>query len=390
MGRANRQSREEFTPEQIGRFTRLLRKILRIDKKKAQNILLTFELLRKIFPRLRLRIVEDADLPNAEAQAYPAFWIIKIRRGIHEGLLRGEVGSRWTFAHELGHVLLRHPGKPHRRRGLSGRNEIELQAHAFAARWLAPSELVREYQLPEEVAKAFRLSSKAARHRLWEVKREQRIKTIGPMLDSATAELDTSELENLTSVICSVISSAMAEPQLKAEPLEPWKDNLFSTSILVAVASQLVMDAYTSVRPQNVGNRFIRVASALVAISTLRPIREIGSSGVSSPAVSTANAACAINLAKLLLDIPLRQPGEATESERSFAVECLPVCDFLYSLSRIYDEMVSDGSVVLHLTDLPTYREYNHNNDITWLEINNLEKLAKSLELLTAPRDNGQ
>jgi hypothetical protein len=78
---------------------------------------------------------------------------------------------------------------------------------------------------------------------------------------------------------------------------------------------------------------------------------------------------------------------EVAESDGSIAAECLPTSHFLRSLSRTYDEMVRDSSVVLHLTDLPSYRDYNENNEITWLEINNLEKLAISLELLTTSED---
>ena len=125
MRRVKRLLVRDFTTQEIGRFTRSIRKMLGRHDQKAQNLLIFFEDLRKIFPRLRMRIVEDAELPKAEAQAYPIYWIIKIRRGVYEGLLRGDKGARWTFAHELGHVLLQHPGRPHRQRVDSSNDVVE-------------------------------------------------------------------------------------------------------------------------------------------------------------------------------------------------------------------------------------------------------------------------
>src|SRR5690242_13391715 len=99
-------SRLSKSPKEILELSRIILHFIRFNS----NVLLEFEELKRIFPRLRLKIVDDIDMPNEEARAYPKKWIIKIRRSIYEGLLCGLTRGRWTLLHELGHVLLQHPG----------------------------------------------------------------------------------------------------------------------------------------------------------------------------------------------------------------------------------------------------------------------------------------
>jgi Zn-dependent peptidase ImmA (M78 family) len=382
MGREKQPPVREITPSEIRRFVRLIRRILRIDDQRAPNILLIFERLKKIFPRLRIRIVEDSELGKAEAQAYPTYWIVKLRRGVYEGLLRGDTGARWTLAHELGHVLLRHPGKPHRRRVASNFNEIERQAHIFAAQLLAPSHLVERYKSPAAIATAFQLSLEAAKRRFCEVMTEKHGKLVGNATATVSDARERTDLDDLASDICSAISSVISEVLSGEAPVEPLNDNLFTTSMLVTTASNLLLDAFVSVRPDNVTNRFVRAACVATAVVTIRPIREIGAPTSFSNRLPAINQLCGLASAAALLDMPFRV-SQTLDGDLPAPV-ALPVTGFLSALVNYFEDKVATPSEILHFSDMPTYNEYNETNDISWPEIHLVAQLARLLELWTS------
>lgn len=78
--------------------------------------------------------------------------------------------SRFTIAHELGHILLGHPlreGEQHTRVFVKERPQIESEADMFAARILAPACVLWGLDLhtPEEIANACDISITAAQFR---------------------------------------------------------------------------------------------------------------------------------------------------------------------------------------------------------------------------------
>ena len=150
------------TYSEIIRLARLLRQILKIDHRFAPNLLEIFDQLKRFFPKLRLKIVPDFLLPDAEARAYPKHWLIKIRQGIYDGLLRGDARARWTLAHELGHILLQHPRRPFRVRDTNSARPIdprlEREANIFAREFLVPAHLARNYKTIEELRACPQLS----------------------------------------------------------------------------------------------------------------------------------------------------------------------------------------------------------------------------------------
>jgi Zn-dependent peptidase ImmA (M78 family) len=373
MPKKKRTIDRELSGREIARFVRLLRKLIHIYDQKAQNLLVVFEKLRKIFPKLRLRIVEDSELPEAEARAYPEVWIIKIRRGIYEGLNRGDAGARWTFAHELGHVLLQHPGKPFRMRSESSLDIVERQAHKFAAHLLAPSDLAKRFKSAEEIASAFQLSIEAARRRLLEIKGER----MGTrLLPRRAGESDDINIDDQATRICAAISTTLAESQ---EPVEVWKDNIFSVSLLIATGAQLLLDAYESVRP-NVKSDFISAACLAMAAFNLRPIREIGVENSTSEAVRKLNECCALRSAATFLGLQVNDlsdlfPGGNHPGDALFTI------DYLKPLIDISKNKVKDSSTVLRLKHLPSYYEYNGWHDVNWREIKAIETLSAILAL---------
>lgn len=90
----------------------------------------------------------------------------------------GKGRGRWTAAHELGHLVLHKGAVPFERAtGLYTKmaklrvfESAEWQANAFAAGFLMPEHLVREFTDPDEIADFFSVSRTAA---------ENRIKTLG-------------------------------------------------------------------------------------------------------------------------------------------------------------------------------------------------------------------
>lgn|ERR1700752_4019570 len=108
MQSKNNKARPKYkkkTSKEIFEFSRIV-----LGLRRSSNLIIALEELKQFFPRLRYRVVDDFLMPREEARAYPSKWLIKIRRSIYEGLLRGRSRGKWTLAHELGHVLLQAPG----------------------------------------------------------------------------------------------------------------------------------------------------------------------------------------------------------------------------------------------------------------------------------------
>jgi Zn-dependent peptidase ImmA (M78 family) len=386
MRRNNRAIRKEFTPREIARFTRLIRKLLGIHDRRAINLLAVFEQLRKIFPKLKLRVVSDADLEGAEARAYPSFWLIKIRKGIYEGLLRGDVGSRWTFAHELGHVLLQHPGKPFRKRS-SANDLVEQQAHIFAAEFLAPSDLARNCKSPEEIGVVFRLSNKAAGRRFSEIALDYGSRHFGTKKNTSPSPAENIRLEDYTAIICAAITATICENAVPSIlSLEPFKNNLFSTSILSSKATALLYDAYGSVRGLASSNEFTVAASLAAAILAINPIRDVGSQNTQHTELLRLNQFCALRAGAAYLKIELKDLERNLSNEKADATAISFMGDYLEEILNRADKAITTQSTIVHLRELPSYYEYNGRNEISWSEIHQLENIAQVFALLSTCR----
>ena len=379
MRRIKRPTKNVFTDREIGRFVRLLRKLLRVHDQKTSNILVFFEHLKKIFPRLRLRIVENADLPDSEARAYPASWIIKISRGVYEGLLRGDTRARWTFAHELGHILLQHRGKPFRKKSETGLKTVEQEAHLFAAQLLAPSDLAKTFKSAAEIASAFQISIDAAHRRIKELKLEGKGKKIGNRKSSALLKQDTFQLEEYAETLYQTISAAFSETT-SPTILEPWQGSAFNASLLISKGAELLFEAYSSVRP-NSKSDFVRAACMALSLFTVYPIREIGVAKVDSKHLRALNELCALRSVQSLLQLEPADLESIVCNNSLCNNEFLVPSDYLTSLVKLGAAIAIDASSVLHFNRLPSYYDYNGNCDISWREIRILENLAKIFAL---------
>jgi hypothetical protein len=320
-------------------------------------------------------------LQGGEARAYPPSWIIKIRQSVLDGLLRGDAGARWTLAHELGHVLLQHPGRPFRNRGAAN-DVIEREAHTFAAEFLAPSEYVKKQQSAEKIQTTCRISLEAAQRRIEEIALEESSKQFGTKQRYLGSPSEAAKAENLAALIYGAISATITENARLH--IQPFKDNIFCTSILVARGAQLLSDSYESFYGVNGQNEITYSAAVAAAILAIRPIRAIGSTTARETEIEIAklNEICALRAASAALKINIANldtrhaVGGATTGPISFPSA------YLSELVRIGETTIIGSSSMVHFFELPSYYDYNAKIEISWSEINGLKKIINLLAML--------
>jgi len=373
--------------EAIESLARVLRKSLEIDDRAAPNVLYVFEQLKKIFPRLKLRIVPDSSLKQP-ARSNPKNWTIRIRQSLYEALLRGQWLARWTLCHEIAHVLRAHPGMPFReemkekRRGWK-----EREANIFVRRFLVPPHLSAKYVKIEEVSRVFQVSSEAAEIALFEQKREQlransSSAAIRAIATATRARLAySSSIEDQAAATLYAILQTIAEANAMSLPAEALRNNPLSAAILTAAGSHLLRAAYESFNRSIGASNFRSAASLAAAISYMRPLREIGEPNSRSEEMSLLNQRCALHaITKLLKTHPktinaiLPSPDDPRLFESSY----------LNSLLKIGADWIHDERTILSINSLPNYHSYNESNDISWCDIHYLERLMNAIGLMVS------
>lgn len=135
--------------------------------------------LPKLFPNYTLMVRSDAEMAAiGDAEAYTSFNppIIAVRDSVYLLASQNNGRARMTFAHEFGHLIL-HPGATKLRS--EGSHELvkrprpfesaEWQARKFAAYFLLPDHIVRQFGAPRELADCCHVSLQAAEIRFQEV-----------------------------------------------------------------------------------------------------------------------------------------------------------------------------------------------------------------------------
>jgi Zn-dependent peptidase ImmA (M78 family) len=239
----SRRKNPKYVPKRPRDIIALTRILLRVVGS-VSNILVTFDKLKKLFPKLRFKVVPDSQMPHVEARAYPKQWLIKIREGMHEGLRRGDPRARWTLAHELGHILLQHPKRlPRQRLAESVRSSNQLyekEANLFACGVLAPYDQANKCQTPAEIASTFQISFEAALIRWKELRQEELRKRAALRFGQApdTIAVETghwSNQEEQAANVCAAISVTLGEA---SAPLRNSVDVLKNNKLGTATLSQ--------------------------------------------------------------------------------------------------------------------------------------------------------
>ncbi len=130
-------------------------------------------------PDYAYEIVSDSDplLKGKFAETFPQEQIIRIKESVYNKACEGDGLSRFTIAHELGHLFLRHKeDAPFARlmqylpRPLETWRDAEWQADVFAAEFLMPYEIVKEMST-QEICNSCGVSRSAAETRREKLKK---------------------------------------------------------------------------------------------------------------------------------------------------------------------------------------------------------------------------
>jgi hypothetical protein len=171
--------------EQVEKVARQFRVMLGVDGLAYLDMMTVIVKLKHQGLIKDYRRVPDDEMPEDEAAFDPFERILLIRESTFCAMNRGDPHTRFTIAHELGHIALGHKNTRHR--NVSGRviekiapsiKRDEAQANMFAGAFLVPSHLV-EAPLEasnEELVARFGLSASAAEVRKPELERIYRRK----------------------------------------------------------------------------------------------------------------------------------------------------------------------------------------------------------------------
>jgi hypothetical protein len=176
-GGNNNQFEYKFKDErQIRNFARDLRKKLEIDHRYSPDLYEILHRLHKVLPKFKLKEVEDADLPFAEAKAHCESGILQVTKSTLVALDKyGDPRARWTAAHEIGHIVLGHTGRRFRKRPnepiTDKEKQFETEADVFASEFLSPTHLAIEYSTAAEISRRFQLSVDASARRVDELEK---------------------------------------------------------------------------------------------------------------------------------------------------------------------------------------------------------------------------
>lgn len=164
------------TKRKIAKLARQLREILGVDGQHAPNLLMVVGKLESVIPGFKLKLVADKK-SKIEAWTNSKTRKIYLTERVWEGLQWGIPRARFTLAHEIGHLVLRHANKNNREvrrryeKNSHGRPRLiirknEVEANNFASKFLMPGHLIVSTDTVVDISRKFCVSHEAARYRL--------------------------------------------------------------------------------------------------------------------------------------------------------------------------------------------------------------------------------
>lgn len=129
------------------------------------------KLLANRFEEISFEICTHKEMDGAEGLTCPRGKFIRIRGDVYDEACTGGVRARFTFAHELGHLLLHTDAEKPLARALSAERlkpfrSAEKQANRFASTLLMPAGHISPLDSPEALMERFGVSRTAAGYRL--------------------------------------------------------------------------------------------------------------------------------------------------------------------------------------------------------------------------------
>jgi hypothetical protein len=173
---------QKLSAEQLEYRARLFRATYGFDEDQTLDVHLLLERYLAKHTELNFRVVEDWELPQAEAQTYALGNSIKVSRSLKEGFDRNDPRAQLIILEELSHYLFQHSGI--RNRSKDDRDSTvlprsihateEWQAKYFAIALKSPIDQAVKCSSASEIQIKFGLSAQAAKIRWEEAQREVR------------------------------------------------------------------------------------------------------------------------------------------------------------------------------------------------------------------------
>lgn len=166
-----------FFPSAIEHLAERLRARLGIKDQSHFNIVALLEnRLPTVLPAFSIEVFSLKEMSETEAFTEFGPPRIAIRQDVYEGAFRDDTRSRFTLAHELGHLCL-HWGFPRPRLAPSkqkfkrspANERIEAEANRFAGAFLMPRSIADRFDDAKGLARVCRVSDLAASRRLSEL-----------------------------------------------------------------------------------------------------------------------------------------------------------------------------------------------------------------------------
>jgi hypothetical protein len=172
------------SPAQVRAIALDLRRRLGVERQRAPDLWIVRSKFSQLYPAFKWKKVADSDLPYVEAKAYGDAFVLKIRESFETALkYYGDRRARFTVTHELGHLVLGHPGNqpraakdevnkaknPRLERQAKGDPQLEREANIFASEFLMPADLIDPSMTAVEISNQFQVSLDAAIRRCEEL-----------------------------------------------------------------------------------------------------------------------------------------------------------------------------------------------------------------------------
>lgn len=122
-------------------------------------------------PGFQLELVDDEEMPGYEGATWPDQRLMRFPNSVYEGACAGDPRSRFTMAHELGHLMLHEGTQRFDRRTDPAQRVVayrdsEWQANEYAASILMPRHIVKQLRCATQIADRCGVSYHAASTRL--------------------------------------------------------------------------------------------------------------------------------------------------------------------------------------------------------------------------------
>ena len=135
------------------------------------------KLLANRFEEISFEICTRAEMDGAEGLTCPRGKFVRIREDVYDEACTGGVRARFTFAHELGHLLLHTDAERPLARALCTDHlkpfrSAEKQANRFASTLLMPARHISPLDSPEDLMHRFGVSRPAAGYRLEDLQKK--------------------------------------------------------------------------------------------------------------------------------------------------------------------------------------------------------------------------